>query len=247
MRVAGARSCASRPRRAAISSRTGFGRLARTVEAQGAPSRRSCARASTATPLRSALARIDVDRARLDLDRRDRRPAQPRRRDRQHARSRAPVADRAGGRLAQQQLEADPRRRVRAGAEVHARVDHEVVPATLDPRRPHHQVADPHGAQVLVPAALPAVRAPARRGRRRHRSAPGSRPRAAARPRARRGRTRRRRPPPAPRRRSRGSAAGPPAPARRGPHARGWRAGSTREDALELGDHALVGPLVVGR
>ena len=79
------------------------------------------ARRVTATPLRRGVGRDRRERAGVDLDRGHRLPAEPRRGDRQHAGARAPVAQRAARLDLLQQLQAQPRGRVRAGAEVRRR------------------------------------------------------------------------------------------------------------------------------
>ena len=62
-----------------------------------------------------------------------------------------------------QQLQAQPRRRVRGGAEAQARVDHEVVGAPGDPRRADRDRADDHAAPGARARRAPSRRRPARR------------------------------------------------------------------------------------
>ena len=141
-----AASCPPRPRAAAA---------ARGWRAPSAP---------TAPPPRRRSARVDRDPGRA-VDRRvlarspstdaasqsqasTGRPAEPRGGDREHAGAAAPVGERARGLELEQQLQAQPGRVVRAGAEGLARVDHEVDALALErrlPRRAHAQPPEPPG------------------------------------------------------------------------------------------------------
>ena len=73
------------------------------------------------TVRRRVLARR-VDRERVEVERDDRREPEPRAGDREHAGAAADVEERAA-RKVDEQLEAEPRRRMRAGAERPGRVD----------------------------------------------------------------------------------------------------------------------------
>jgi hypothetical protein len=93
-----------------------------------------------------------------------RRPAQLRRGDRQHARAAAEVHQRAAQLELEQQLQAQARRRVRAGAEGLRGVDDDVERAFLGrrPRRADAQAAHAHRLVERLPALVPVVRQLAR-------------------------------------------------------------------------------------
>ena len=116
----------------------------------------STRRASTSTPFARAFARV-ASTTGLEVDADDRREAEQRGGDREHARAAADVEQARRGEL-EQELEAEPRRRVRAGAERAARVDddRERVGGRRLPRRPDPERADPDRPVELAPAVLPA-------------------------------------------------------------------------------------------
>ena len=151
-----------------------------------------------------------LDRLRVEVERQHGLEAELRGRDREHAGAAADV-EHAAPLLGLEQLEAELRRRMPAGAERAARIDHDRdrVPVRLLPRRADPEPADADGLVELPPAVLPVLldvgdarrrRTPARSAPRRRRSC---RPRSRAR--------RRRRSPRSPPGRARAS---PPAPAR---------------------------------
>ena len=88
----------------------------------------------------------------------DRREAELRRRDREHARAAADV-EQAAARKVEHELEAEPGRGVAAGAEGSTRVDQDCGHPGLRllPRRSDPERADPHRSVERAPALFPAL------------------------------------------------------------------------------------------
>ena len=150
--------------RAAIAASTSSVRLATTVGAHGGGRRGQVGRmGGHGHAVGGGVARDQRGRARRDLDRVDRPEAEPRRGDGEDPAAGAPVAQPAAALELEQQLEAELGRRVRAGAELLARVDHDlqrpVVAARRLPRRADPQPPRAAGhldrREELVPAASP--------------------------------------------------------------------------------------------
>ena len=118
---------------------------------------RSSCRTSSVTPFAAALRSRRVERGRVDVDGDDRRESEQRRGDRDDARAAADVDER-GRLLLGHELDAELRRRVRAGAERLPGIDDERhrVPRRKLPRRADPERADLHGPVELAPALLPA-------------------------------------------------------------------------------------------
>ena len=105
---------------------------------------------------RVPLARLD--RLRVEVERQHRGEAELRGGDREHAGAAADV-EHAAARLGLEQLEAEPRRRMPAGAEGAAGIDHDRdrVRVRLLPGRADPEPADPDGLVELPPAVLPVL------------------------------------------------------------------------------------------
>ena len=219
------RRAGGRRSRRATSSRSGRTRLAHTVGAHGPGARRRSQRtASTSGAPLAAAARAVAATASGSTSQADNGSvAQARGRDGQHAGAAAPVGERAARLEVQQELEAQPRRVVRARAEGRAGLDHEVDAA---PRRARSHggrtrtapaaAARVDGTVERLPALRPVLVGQLGRGHGHERVArrgPQLAARRAARPARRRARTRRRR------RRAR-APPGRPGPGRAAPPAR---------------------------
>ncbi len=145
-----------------------LGPSATTASAAMFASARSASGSSSSR--RSAWRHVDVDAVvggvplgRLDglrvvVEREHRREAELCRRDREHARAAADV-EHAASLLRLEQLEAELRGRVPAGAEGAARIDHDRdrVAVGLLPRRPDPEPADADRLVELPPAVLPVL------------------------------------------------------------------------------------------
>ena len=130
-------------------------------------------------PVALRVHRRRLQRGRLDVDRQHRPIPEPRRRDRQHAAARAPVRQRAARVELEQQLEAEPRRVVRARPERLAGVDDEVDRPSPRPAPPPTAAAPAAAgsARRRRPAgATPSSGRPSRRGPPRSRRRPARRP-----------------------------------------------------------------------
>ena len=138
------RRSGTRVRFAATSSSSGRTRLASTVGACGPPWRTSQRETSTLHAVGRRAGAGGVDRFGIEVAGEHRRPAELRRRDREHAAAAAPVGEGAVRRQLRQQLERQAGRRVRARPERLPRVDHDVQRALARrlPRRPNPQRAD---------------------------------------------------------------------------------------------------------
>ena len=101
---------------------------------------RSASTAMPGTPLTAAFSRVASTEARLPVAREHRVPAEPRRGDREHAAAAAPVGERAGRLELEQQLEAQPRGVVRAGAEG--------LPGSITRSMPSPAAARSHGGRT---------------------------------------------------------------------------------------------------
>jgi hypothetical protein len=107
--------------------------------------------------VRGRIPRRRVDRGRIDVERDDRRVAEAHGRDRDHAGA-ATGIEHARRRELGDELDAQPCRRVRPGAERATRIDHHWDRAgrRLLPRRPDPEPADQHAAMEVAPPLLPA-------------------------------------------------------------------------------------------
>ena len=147
---------------------TAGGTFAASVGAGGgATASRSSSSASTADAVALGVAARGGDALRLVVDREHRLPAERGGGDREHARAAAEVGERAARLDLEQQLEAHPRRRVRARAErAGGRLDHELGQRAVAGRvggGAHAQAPGDLPRAAEAPAALQrVVRAPPR-------------------------------------------------------------------------------------
>ena len=120
----------------------------------------SSSRTSTSAPLAVGVGHRRLDGDRIDVDRDDRREPEAHARDREDARAAADVEEGAalGGR--REELDAEPRRRMRTGAERAAGVDHDRPSGIgrLLPGRPDPEPADGDRVMEAPPRVLPSLR-----------------------------------------------------------------------------------------